>query len=159
MQNLEFANEQLLTTAPTYAGVNMQVDRKGILFVCEDATMLEVRQMLLERVGYTVWPTKSMAEASAIAEQNCPDMLLIEDGYQNSDLEQAAARVKDVCPQVIAVVLAPYFAVRSSQGFVDCFVARDQGPDLLLAQIEELFQEKQKHDTHAFGSSSGNHAS
>ena len=37
--------------APSNTGVHMQTRRKGILFVCEDATMLEVRPMLLERAG------------------------------------------------------------------------------------------------------------
>ncbi len=127
----------------------MQVNRKAILFVCEDATILEVRQMLLERVGYTVWPTRLTEQASAIAEQKCPDMLLMEDGYLNPHFEQAAAKVKDVCPEIIAVMLAPYFAVRgSSHSIIDRFVARDQGLDLLLAQIADLFHERsgEKHD-------------
>lgn len=50
----------------------MQTRRRGILFVCEDETMLEVRQMLLERFGYKVWPTTSMDDASAIAKRSCP---------------------------------------------------------------------------------------
>lgn len=121
----------------------MQSRGKGILFVCEDTTMLEVRQMLLERVGYTVWPTNSMDKASTIAEQHCPDMLLMENGYSNSDLEVSAKGVKAVCPEIITVVLAPYFAVRyGSDGVIDRFIARDQGPDQLLSQIAEVFREK-----------------
>jgi CheY-like chemotaxis protein len=143
MQNLEAGTQARSTAANFVRGVQMEARRKGILFVCEDATMLDVRQMLLERVGYTVWPTNSMDEASAIAQRTCPDMLLMEDSYLDSSLEASAQVVKDVCPEIIAVVLAPYFAVRqTSESVIDRFIARDQGPDLLLAQIDELFREK-----------------
>lgn len=120
----------------------MQTRRKGILFVCEDATMLEVRQMLLERFGYEVWPTTSMHDASVIARRTCPDMLLMENShYPGGDLERLVASVKRACPKMIAVVLAPYFAVRdSSNSAIDRFVARDDAPDSLLAQIQELLE-------------------
>jgi DNA-binding NtrC family response regulator len=128
----------------------MQTRRKGILFVCEDATMLEVRPMLLERAGYKVWPTDSIEAATAIAQENSPDMFLMENGYPNPNLEIAAEKVKRVCPDILSVVLAPYFAVRdTSHGVIDRFIARDQGPDLLLCQIAELLRENRKLHTWA----------
>jgi DNA-binding NtrC family response regulator len=133
----------------------MQTRRKGILFVCEDATMLEVRQILLERFGYKVWPTTSLDDARTIARLSCPDMLLMENSYYpQGDTEHLAENVKKVCPQIIAVVLAPYFAVRdTSHSAVDRFVARDDSPDLLLAQIQELLEPKAKGGSSAANSS------
>jgi hypothetical protein len=53
--------------------------------------------------------------------------------------------VKQVCPEVIAVLLSPYFAVHdSSQTAVDRFVPRDEEPDVLISRIEELFEERRR---------------
>jgi DNA-binding NtrC family response regulator len=120
----------------------MRSSTKSILFVCEDATMLEVRQLLLERVGYKVWPTNSLRDAQLIAQDTCPDLLLFEDGYPTGNSEQLANSVKSVCPRIIAVALTPYWAVKNaSHSAIDKFLARDESPDLLLAQIDELFQQ------------------
>ena len=121
----------------------MQPRRKAILCLCHDATTLQVRQMLLEHFGYKVWPTNSVEDATLLAENICPDMLLMDNNYPGFDLEQVARQVKRVCPEVIAVVLSPYFGVHdSSQGPVDRFVPRDEEPDALIARIEELFEQR-----------------
>lgn len=63
--------------------------------------------------------------------------------YPGGDIEGLVARVKRACPQIIAVVLAPYFAVRdSSHTVIDRFMARDDAPELLLAQLQELLEAK-----------------
>ena len=44
---------------------------------------------------------------------------------------------------MLAVVLSPYFGVwPGSLGCVDGFVAKDDGPNVLIAQIEELFEQR-----------------
>ncbi len=121
----------------------MQPRRKAILCLCHDATMLHLRRMLLEHFGYKVWPTSSVEDATVLAESICPDMLLMDNNYPGVSLERVAERVKEVCPEVIAVVLSPYFAVHdSSQTAVDRFVPRDEEPDALIERIEELFAER-----------------
>lgn len=125
----------------------MQPRRKAILCLCHDVTMLHLRRMLLERFGYRVWPTSSVEDATLLAENTCPDMLLMDNNYPGVNLEQVAQQVKEVCPEVIAVVLSPYFAVHDcSQTAVDRFVPRDEEPDALIARIEELFAEKGRGD-------------
>ncbi len=107
--------------------------------------MLQLRQMLLEHFGYKVWPTSSVEDATVLAENICPDMLLMDNNYPGVSLEQVAQQVKEVCPEVIAVVMSPYFAVHdSSQTAVDRFVPRDEEPDALVARIEELFEERSR---------------
>jgi CheY-like chemotaxis protein len=114
--------------------------RKAILCLCHDAIMLRVRQMLLEHFGYKVLPTESVEDATAIAVDNCPDMLLMDNSYPGINFEQVAERIKKDCPGMLAVVLSPLFAVRdSAQTAIDRFLARDEGPDSLRANLEELF--------------------
>lgn len=134
-------------TTGIYPGVYMESrqhpHRKAILCLCHDKNMLQVRQMLLEHFGYKVFPTSSTEDATKVASDHCPDMLLVDDGNPEIDLEQVASQVKRACPDLIAVVLSPYYyAPRKGRGAIDRFVATDDGPDVLVSQIEELFGEQ-----------------
>ncbi len=123
-------------------GVYMQTHRKAILCLCYDTNMLQVRQMLLEHFGYTVLATSSAEAARRMAEKQCPDMLLIDNSHPGVDFEQLAQQVKGVCPGVITVVLSAfYYMGRNGTGIIDRFVAKDDGPAVLISQIDELFHE------------------
>ena len=117
----------------------MQTHRKAILCLSDDATVLRVRQMVFERFGYKVWSTNSLEDVNRIAQSKRPDMLLMDNSFPGADPEQIAERVKSVCPDLVAVVLTPMFAVHNaSESAVDRFVARDESTDLMVAQIQEL---------------------
>ena len=117
--------------------------RKAILCLSYDTNMLQVRQMLLEHFGYRVFPSSSVEDAKAVAQRQCPDMLLMDNTHPEMDLEEVATAVKRACPGVIAVVLSPYYYVpqNGSAAAVDRFVVKDDGPDALISQIEQVFGE------------------
>jgi DNA-binding NarL/FixJ family response regulator len=119
----------------------MQSDPKAILCLCYDTHVLEIRRMLLEHFGYRVFPTHTAEDAKHLAENKCPDMLLMDNSDPAVDYERLAQEVKNICPDVITVVLSPYYRVyrNGSMGPIDRFVVKDDGPDALLEQIEELF--------------------
>ncbi|MGB8887092.1 MAG: hypothetical protein WCC87_10245 [Candidatus Korobacteraceae bacterium] len=122
-------------------GVYMQSRRKAILCLCHDRDTLQVRRMLLEHFGYEVFSTSSVEDAKTAAKNSCPDMLLMDNSHPGIDVEQVARQVKTICPSMLAVVLSPYFGLRPTwHGYVDRFVTNDDGPDALIAQIEELFE-------------------
>ena len=127
-------------TAAISPGMHMRERRKAILCLCYDTDVLLVRRMLLEHFGYKVLPTSSVEEAKTVAEGSCPDMLLMDNSHPEIDLEQVARQVKAKCPDVIAVVLSPYYygAGKASRSAVDRFVTSNDGPDVLISQIEEL---------------------
>jgi len=116
---------------------------KAILCLCHDSNMLIVRRMLLEHFGYTVLPTTSAEDARNLAEEKCPDMLLMDNADAEVDFRKLAEQVKTVCPDVITVVLSPYYGLSGQNSIhpVDRFVAKDDGPDGLIAQIQELLGE------------------
>lgn len=129
-------------TAAINPGVYMQT-QKAILCLGQDVTTLRVRQMLLEHFGYKVWTTDSVEDATAIAQDSCPDMLLMDYGHPDGDVEQVAARAKNVCPDLITVVLLPFYGARySSHTSIDRFLPRDNNPDLLVANLQDLFRRK-----------------
>jgi CheY-like chemotaxis protein len=99
--------------------------------------------MLLEHFGYKVLSTSSVEDAKTVAGQSCPDMLLMDNSHPGFDITHVAEEVKKVCPTTLAVVLSPYYGVRpGSWGHVDRFVAQDDGPNVLIAQIAELFEQQ-----------------
>jgi len=114
---------------------------KAILCLSDDGDILRIRRMLLEHFGYIVLPTTSAVDAKNLVEQRCPDMLLIDNNDSRINYARLAKEVKDICPEVITVVLSPYYCMSSSKPavHVDRFVDKDEGPDALIAQIKELF--------------------
>lgn len=131
--------------------VNMLGNPKAILCLCPDANMLQIRRMLLEHFGYVVLPSTSAEDARNVAEHQCPDMLLMDNGDPEMDYQQIARQVKKVCPDVITVVLAPYYRVsrNGADKLIDRFVAKDDGPDTLIAEIQDLFSGDQEQSAHA----------
>lgn len=115
----------------------MEPRRKEILCLCYDSNMLQVRQMLLEHFGYAVVPTTSLENARKIVTDRCPDMLLMDNNDSGVDFEQLAKQVKRICPEVITVMLSPYYYSGNGSA-IDRVVSKDEGPDVLLSQIEEL---------------------
>ena len=121
---------------------------KAILCLCHNDDMLRIRRMLLEHFGYTVLPTTSAEDAKSVVKHQCPDMLLMDNGGDSGlDYKQLAEQVKKLCPEVITVVLSPNFrlSVNGSVEAIDSFVAQDDGPDALIAQIQDLFAGEQGH--------------
>jgi CheY-like chemotaxis protein len=141
MHNLEIASEEtVMTTTAMYPEAYMQPRRKVILCLCYDTSVLQVRRMVLEHFGYVVFPASSVEHAKSVAEHQCPDMLLMDTSYPEVGFEQVARQVKQICPEMIAVVLSPYYygTRNGASGAIDRFVARDDGPDALILQIEDL---------------------
>ena len=114
---------------------------KAILCLCPDANMLQIRRMLLEHFGYVVLLSTSPEDARRVIEHQCPDMLLMDNGDPEMDYKKLARQVKKVCPDLITVVLSPYFRVapNGTESSIDRFILKDDGPDALIAQIRELF--------------------
>jgi len=119
----------------------MQPSGRQILCLCYDSNMLQVRRMLLEHFGYVVFSTTSPEDAKTMIQEHCPDMLLMDNNDSGADFEQLAEQVKGMCPEVITVMLSPYYygSRGGSSDSIDRIVAKDDGPDALLSHIEELF--------------------
>lgn len=87
-----------------------------------------------------------MDDAKDMIQEHCPDMLLMDNNDSDCDFEQLAEQVKGICPDVITVMLSPYYyGSRGGAGeSIDRIVAKDDGPDALLAHIEELLGKEVK---------------
>jgi CheY-like chemotaxis protein len=124
-------------TPASNPGVHMEPRRKEILCLCYDSNMLRVRRLLLEHFGYAVSATTSVEDAKGLVKDRCPAMLLMDNNDSSADLERLAEHVKDFCPDVITVMLSSFYYSGNSNA-IDRVVSKDDGPDALLSQIEEL---------------------
>src|SRR5262249_19078998 len=75
-----FATRNAMLAAINPGGY-MPIRRKAILCLCDDSSMLQVRRMLLERVGYTVLPSSSVEDVKSMVLNECPDMLLMDNSH------------------------------------------------------------------------------
>lgn len=118
----------------------MEARGKEILCLCYDSNMLQVRRMLLEHFGYVVLSSTSVDDAKLMVREHCPDMLLMDNNDSGVDFEQLAQHAKGVCPEIITVMLSPYYygSRGASTEAIDRIVAKDDGPDGLISHIEEL---------------------
>jgi DNA-binding NtrC family response regulator len=124
----------------------MQSRSKEILCLCYDSNMLQVRRMLLEHFGYLVSSATTTDDAKGMIQEHCPDMLLMDNNDSDADFEQLAEQVKGICPDLITVMLSPYYygSRGPTRESIDRIVAKDDGPDALLAHLEELFAKEVK---------------
>jgi hypothetical protein len=67
-------------------------------------------------------------------------MLLMDNNDSGVDFEHLAEQVKRMCPDLITVMLSPYYygSHAGASHAIDRIVAKDDGPDVLLTHIEEL---------------------
>lgn len=131
---------RVMLTEPN--GVNARSGKelpKTVLCLCGDETVLTVRQLLLEHFGYNVLPTSTVEDAETIAKRSCPDMFLMDGNIPDSDHEQVARVVKELCPDLTVVVMTQSFTARRNlSSAVDCYVSRDDGPRALVHEISRL---------------------
>ncbi len=77
-----------------------------------------------------------------MVKDRCPDMLLMDNNDSGTDFERLAKQIKGVCPEVITVMLSPYYYSGNGDA-IDRVVSKDDGPNALISQIEELLAEEQ----------------
>jgi CheY-like chemotaxis protein len=123
----------------------MEFSRKAILCLCHDDMTLRVRRLLLEHFGYKVLAANSLQETTKLLHDSCPDMLLMDNTYPGHDYEDTAETAKSICPELLAVVLMPGYALRSGEnGSIDRFLPIDGPREEWLAELQSLFSEQDR---------------
>ena len=123
----------------------MEQLQKAILCVSSDPTILHLRQLLLERFGYRVYPASRLQDASSLASYHCPDILLMDYSFSIAELEELAQGVKQICPDLMVAVVAPYFAMPGVNGrSIDRFISIDESPGVIISSIREMLGEERE---------------
>jgi CheY-like chemotaxis protein len=117
---------------------------KAIVCLCHDAMTLRARQLLLEHFGYKVLPAEYFNQLANLLHKQCPDMLLMDNCYPGLDYETAAEKAKRICPQILAVVLAPDDGDEFTQhSAVDHFLRLSDSREQWLSELRELFANRE----------------
>jgi CheY-like chemotaxis protein len=110
-----------------------------ILSVDDEPVILFTREVVLQREGYTVVSAWNGGEALKAFLRHAVDLVLLDYAMPEMDGGIVAHEMKRRKPQVpIIMVSANPVPDQATLAFIDCFVAKGQGPDLLLEKIRSL---------------------
>lgn len=110
-----------------------------LLCIDDEPTVLTVRKMLLESVGYRVLLAENGSQGLKIL-QNEPIQTVIVD-YKMPEMtgSEVAARVRAIRPELPIIMLSAYVDLTPEQlKDVDAYVTKGESPDVLLRTIERV---------------------
>ena len=110
-----------------------------LLCIDDEPTVLTVRKMLLESVGYRVLLAENGSQGLKIL-QNEPIQTVIVD-YKMPEMtgSEVAARVRAIRPELPIIMLSAYVDLTPEQlKDVDAYVTKGESPDVLLRTIEQV---------------------
>ena len=115
---------------------------KLILSVDDEPVILLTREIVLQREGYAVVSAPGGVQALKAFLRHAVDLVLLDYAMPEMDGGIVAREMKQRKPQVpIIMVSANPVPSQATLAYVDCVVAKGQGPVLLLEQIRKLLRE------------------
>jgi len=112
-----------------------------ILSVDDEALILFTREHILQREGYTVISAWNGSEALKAFLRHVVDLVLLDYAMPEMDGGIVAHEMKQRKPEVpIIMVSANPVPDQATLACIDCFVAKGQGPVLLLEKIRQLLE-------------------
>lgn len=109
-----------------------------ILCVDDEAIPLTLRKSVLEKLGYTVLPAASGAEALQVLEAQPVDLVLTDllmPGLSGTDL---AREVKRRRPEIPVVLFSGVNEIPEDAGFADLFISKVEGPVSMCEKLRNL---------------------
>lgn len=132
-------SQQSRSSSPDESGSNSSLDSALILSVDDEPNILYTRKMLLESTGYAVLNASGGREALRLFAERSIDVVLLD--YYMPDLngDVVAAEMKQQKPVVPIIMISASLGVAEHVSrFVDSFIAKGDGPEVLLATIRRL---------------------
>ena len=115
--------------------------KKKILVVDDNADTLEILRSLLEKEGYKVLTAQEGEEGVELAQQNVPDLILMDINMPGLRGDMAALRIRgEPATRHIPIIILTGVAdvqekVLASQAGVTDYILKPYNPEQLLAQI------------------------
>lgn len=132
-------NPQSRSSSADESGSGPPLDRTLILSVDDEPNIVYTRQMLLESAGYAVVNASGGNSALHRFSVDPIDLVLLD--YYMPDLngDLVAAEMKQRKPLVPIIMISASLGVAERVSpFVDSFIAKGDGPEVLLATIQHL---------------------
>jgi CheY-like chemotaxis protein len=120
---------------------NNQPSTKTILFVDDEPSILEVRSILFEALGYSVLTAASGEEALAQLQARTVDAVILDYLMPVMDGEETARRMRQTHGPIPILLSSGCLALpKSVLELVDASVDKGRGPLALIKAVEQLLQ-------------------
>jgi len=112
-------------------------NKKLILCIDDDESLLECEREFLAAVGYTVLTAPSAAEGLALASKNCVDVVIIDYCMPEMNGQEVAVEMRRLRPQATIIMLSGLVTLpQEALNTVDAFVPKGRLASQLLQAIE-----------------------
>ena len=110
-----------------------------LLCIDDEPTVLTVRKMLLESVGYKVLLAQSGAEGLKILEREKVQTIIVDFKMPEMNGDEVARRIRATHPAMPIIMLSAFIDLSKEQlKDVDAYVTKGESPDVLLRTIERV---------------------
>ena len=110
-----------------------------LLCVDDEPTVLAVRKMLLESVGYKVLLAQSGAEGLKILQSERIQTVILDYKMPQMNGDEVARLIRATHPDMPIIMLSAFVDLSSEQlKDVDAYVTKGESPDVLLRTIERV---------------------
>lgn len=108
-----------------------------LLCIDDEPSVLTVRKMLLESVGYKVLVAESGPKGLEILRQQSVHTVILDYKMPEMNGSEVASRIRDIFPYMPIIMLSAYIDLSEEQlKDVDAYVTKGESPDVLLRTIE-----------------------
>jgi DNA-binding response OmpR family regulator len=109
-----------------------------VLCVDDEASGLKLRQMILERKGYSVFTAETVSKALELFKSRDFDLVITDHLLGRETGTSMAKEMKRLRPTVPVIVLSGATDTPDDIASADAFLSKAEGPELLLARVHEL---------------------
>lgn len=110
---------------------------KTVLVIDDHPRFLQTLMWLLEAKGYRCVTASTSTEAERVFSQDAVDIVIVDHGLPGMDGSTLAAHLKAI-RNVPVLMLSGNPDLQPTPGTVDLFLVKPQGPDELLAAMQQL---------------------
>jgi CheY-like chemotaxis protein len=130
--------------------------KKTILFVDDEAPLLEVRRVLFEALNYSVLTACSGEDALNLLQERSVDAVVLDYLMPTMDGEETARRMRQLDATIPILLSSGCLDLpKSLLEIVDASIDKGRGPLVLIKTLEPLLQRRALHDGSSLGVSAG----
>lgn len=110
-----------------------------LLCIDDEPTVLTIRKMLLESVGYKVLLAQSGAEGLRILQSEQVHTVILDFKMPEMNGDEVARRIRITHPEMPIIMLSAFIDLSKEQlKDVDAYITKGESPDVLLRTIERV---------------------
>ena len=116
--------------------------RLSVLLIDDEAAGLQLRKLVLESTGYTVFSTSDSDEALSLFRRHDVDIVVTDHLLGRSTASDLASEIRRSKPYVPIVSLSGTSNSEEVLEYADYFISKGDGPHVLMATLDQIKREK-----------------